>query len=420
MGRARSKKRRRSGDVPAEFGEDERFRADPRCPHAADCGGCTWQSLTPQVQLEIKRRGIVAAFDAAGLEIDVPVPLAAPSAYRYRNRMEFTFSARRWLTRAEIASGETFERNHALGLHAPGGFDRVLDIGGCAIQSEAADRILHLTREFSSGSKLPPWNKRTHRGFWRYLGIRVARATGQVLVHVVTSELRSAVIADLAALLVEQGGATTVVNGVTDRIADTSEGAILHVVHGPGFIEEKVGSIVFRLGATTFFQPNTGAAEILFDLVAEMADAGDDTRVLDLFCGTGALSLWLDPRSGEVTGYELSPESVASARDNAARNGIGRCRFEVVDLLSGLPPGTPTPDVVIVDPPRAGMHPRVLRDLASLGAARIVSVGCNPRTQARDVAGLVNAGGYRVARTRSVDQFPQTPHVENVVLLVKD
>ncbi|MEZ6194859.1 MAG: 23S rRNA (uracil(1939)-C(5))-methyltransferase RlmD [Planctomycetota bacterium] len=395
--------------------------AVPDCAHQSDCGGCTWQRIPYRRQLEWKDETIREAYRAADWgEIALEGVLASPKAFGYRNHMEFSFSARRWLTRAEIARGAEEERDFALGLHVPGGVGRVMRIDRCSLQVPGANRVLRALQEFAAGSGRGAWRHREHTGFWRFARIRHAVGTDAILLGVVTAERDEAVMTALAEHLERSGVALSVLaNGVTDRPADTSEGATWYVDRGAGTIVERIDGLEFELSAETFFQPNSHTAGRVFGLAAEMAGARGDERVLDLFSGTGTLSLFLARRAKEVRGLELVPASVECARRNAARNGIGNADFEVVDLLRGVPDEERTRgyDVVVSDPPRAGMHPKALRAILEMAPPRFVSVGCNPVTQARDLAVLVREGGYRVTRMVGVDQFPQTPHVECLVAL---
>lgn len=419
MGRPR-KKRRNPAELAEGFVRSDADRAVPPCLHFGNCGGCSRQNLAYARQLEVKREQVVQALHAAGLEaIPVPTPLASPDLFRYRNRMEFSFGARRWLTEAEIASGAEFRRDFALGLHPPGFFGRVIDIGDCALIDGEANAVLTHVRAFAELSGLLPYDAVTHEGFWRYLSVRRGARTGETLVTIVTRARSAQTMRSLAAFLRDRlPFVTTVVNGVTDRIADTSEGASYIVDLGPGVITDRAAGLTFEISADSFFQPNTRAAETIFAEALRQAGAVADLRVVDLFCGTGTLGLAFAQTAREVHGYELNPASVACARRNAARNGLANARFDVLDLSTGrLELGGP-PDVLVTDPPRAGMSEKLLDAILELAPPTIVSVGCNPESQARNLARLT-AGGYSITALQPVDQFPHTPHIEVVATLRK-
>jgi 23S rRNA (uracil1939-C5)-methyltransferase len=397
--------------------------AEPQCDYFGECGGCAWQPIAYERQLEFKRAWVEQALAAHGLgDVPVPTPVASPDLYRYRNKMEFSFSAHRWFTRREIESGETLSRRFALGLHAAGAFDRVLDIAACPLQSDAANAYLAATRDFARTSHRPPYHARARHGFFRYLVLRRGIHTGQSLILLVTTARDSDLMQDYVAHLNIAGlKPTTVCNGVTDRPASTSEGCRIHVDAGEGRIEERILDWVFDLGPDTFFQPNTRGAERLCEVVGDLAGLTGREAVLDLYCGVGVLALCVSPKAREVYGVEHAEGAVEMARVNAAKNGVENVRFLAADLDKGLPsPLTLLDvDVVIADPPRAGMHANTVRALRDLAPPRIVSVGCHPLGQARNIADLCARGEYFLAEVQPVDLFPHTPHIENVALLVR-
>lgn len=397
--------------------------AEPACRYAGECGGCAWQAVAYDRQLDFKREWVERAFREQGFDdLKVPTPLGSPDLYRYRNKMEFSFSARRWLTRAEIDSGDPIPRDFALGLHAPGAFDRVLDIASCPIQSEAADRLLEATRAFAVQSGAEPYDIHARTGFLRYLILRVGVHTGQTLVMLVTTERREGFMRDYAAALDSAGLLPTcLANGVTERLGATSEGSEITIDAGSPSIQERIGEWTFELGPETFFQPNTRSAERLCEVLRRFAGLSGRETVLDLYCGVGTFALSLSPDAGEVLGVERVEAAVDSARRNAYANGVNNARFIAHDLDSGLPSALSDlqPDVVIVDPPRAGLHANTVQTIRELAPARVVSVSCHPVPQAENLLALCADSSYYIAETQPVDLFPHTPHVENVALLIR-
>lgn len=394
----------------------------PACRVVDDCGGCVWQAVPYERQLEYKRQWIERAYGEVGLtDAVVPSPIGSPDLYRYRNKMEFSFSNHRWLTRAEIESGSAFDRGFALGLHAPGGFDRVLDLTMCPIQTEIADRILAATGEFARASSKSPYNLRRNEGCFRYLTIRVGFYTGETLVSLVTSQRDEGIASEYRDALRSAGvRPTSLYNGVTDRTGATSENAALYLDDGSPHIRERLGGLDCLLAPDTFFQPNTRAAERIVATVREFAELTGVEQVVDLYCGVGALALSVASSAGSVLGVERSGPAVELARRNATANGIGNARFVVGDLdsenaeLVGI-----RPSVVIVDPPRAGLHANALRAVRQLSPDRIVYVSCHPVSQAENIASLCSDGTYRLDSIQPVDQFPHTPHVECVARLIR-
>jgi 23S rRNA (uracil1939-C5)-methyltransferase len=327
--------------------------------------------------------------------------------------MEFSFGSRRYVEHGEPPNAPA---SFALGLHARDLFSKVIDVRSCPIQTPVADRILASAREIALELDLTPWDVREHRGLLRHLVLRVAGATGEVLVALVTSEdARGPVDAFAERLHARHGDLTTFVHGVNSRPADTAIAESERVLFGPGFILERLGGLEFAISAGSFFQTNTAAAEVLVGLVREEAGLTGEEVVWDLYCGTGTLALSLARSSREVVGFEIAPSSIADARRNAERNGIANARFVEGDVLAGLDGALHArPDVVLLDPPRSGLHPKLVPRLAALSPRRIVYVSCNPKAAAVDVARL-GAAGYEARRVRPLDLFPHTPHVECVI-----
>jgi len=400
----------------------ETIRASPdavpaRCEHAGVCGGCSFQDLRYEAQLAGKLRLVEEAFaaisPALGIRVDPVLP--APEAFGYRNKMEFAFGSRRYVESSEPPNAPA---SFALGLHARDLFSKVIDVRACPIQAAAADGILASARAVALELGLSPWDVREHRGLLRHLVVRVARATGEILVALLTSEDdRGAAEAFADRLRARHPEITTFVHGVNTRPADTAIPESERVLFGSGSIRERLGGLEFAISAGSFFQTNTAAAELLVGLVREAAALTGHETVWDLYCGTGTLALSVAGSARAVVGFELAPSSIADARRNAERNGIANARFVEGDVLAGLEavlPDSARPDVVLLDPPRSGLHPRLAPLLFELAPRRIVYVSCNPRAAATDVERLATLG-YTPGRVRPLDLFPHTPHVECVI-----
>jgi len=419
--RARVIRRRRSriDAVAVERLEESPHAVRPRCAHFGSCGGCAFQDLDYAAQLEGKRTLVESAFAArpalAGIAIEPVLP--APDPFGYRNKMEFSFGAQRWIESREPRDAPL---GPALGLHARAVYSKVVDVASCPIQSPAADAVLAATRELAIADGLSFWDARGKRGLLRHLVLRVARGTGEILVGIVTSEDARLAVDRLAGNLVARDlGVTTIVHGVNARPADTASADEVRIVHGSGRIRERLGDLVFSLSLASFFQTNSRGAERLVELVREEAALDGNETVFDLYCGTGALGLSLARSAREVVGFEITPAAILDARENAAENGIANARFVPGDVLASLADVPERPDLVLLDPPRPGLHPRMIPALLALAPARIVHVSCNPAALARDLDALV-AGGYRAGSVRPIDLFPHTPHVECVVRLDRD
>ena len=405
-----------------ELLQSSEMRTEPVCRYFGACGGCTWQNLRYESQLEAKREGVVTAMKHHGgfENLEIPPVLGASDIYGYRNKMEFSFSANRWLTTREIASKEPLDKTFALGLHAPGRFDKVLDIVSCDLVPHPRMAIVNSVRELARGEGWTPWHVRKHTGYLRNLVIRIAHHTDEIMLDLVTSarlEDRTRKLADLLAR--RHPEVTTFLNTVHSGPSQTSMGEHTEVVTGPGFITDKMGRFTFEIGPNTFFQTNTAQAEKLYKVALDFAQLESGDHVYDLYCGCGTISLFASDLADRVTGVELVPEAVDAAVRNAERNGVSNCSFFVGDMLKTFTDefvnAHGRPNVVIVDPPRAGLHPKVARRLSRIGSERIVYLSCNPLSQAHDL-GVLNTH-YQIDRVQPVDLFPQTHHIENVALL---
>lgn len=417
----RRKRRKYAEAVIEEVLEPSQSRVAPRCAHFGTCGGCNWQNVDYERQLAFKRQQVVDLLERVGGISDPPVEstLAAPEPFGYRNKMEFTFGARRWVSREEIESGRKLSRDFALGMHIPKRFDRILDLTECYLQADPSREIVNRVRRLALEHQWSAYNTRAHSGFLRNLVLRTGSNTGQWMVNLVTSRSepeRMELFSE--ALLGEFAGLTTLINSVNAGRSPVAAGEPV-VLHGPGHISERLGSLEFQIGPTSFFQPNTRQAERLFEIIRDCAELRSRQTVYDLYCGLGAISLFVAPGVAHVVGIEAHPDSVRDARANASANGIDNCRFVTGDVRDALSSELITregmPDVVIADPPRAGMHGDLCRRLIELRPRRIVYTSCNPATQARDLALL--AGSYELERVRPVDMFPQTYHIEAVASL---
>jgi 23S rRNA (uracil1939-C5)-methyltransferase len=400
------------------------LRTEPRCEYFATCGGCKWQHVTYEAQKEMKRQAVADALrhtggfdlDALGVEVRPTIggdPEALDGgAYFYRNKMEFSFSARRWLTDDEIATGAAFDRDFALGLHAPGRFDAVLDIHACYLQSEWSVRAVNRIRAFAQANGWTPWDTRQFKGFLRHLVIRTPAHTEERMLNLVTSNYDEEKMAAFSTFIRnELPETTTLVNTVNSGTGQTALGDQMVTLFGPGVVHDRLGPHLYEI--------NTRGAERLYAVAAEFAGFRPEDLVYDLYCGAGTISLHVADRVRHVVGVELVEEAVANARVNMVENGVDNCSFIAGDMLKVLTPEFfdehGRPDVVIVDPPRAGLHPRVAERLAEVRPERLVYVSCNPQTQARDLDLMRHA--FEITAVQPVDLFPQTAHVENVVAL---
>ena len=417
----RTKKKYAEADLESVVKKSE-LRTSPACRYFGSCGGCKWQHVDYAAQLEFKRQSVREAFEHTGgfESTEVRPVLAAADTYLYRNKMEFSFSASRWLTKEEIASGRTFDKDFALGLHAPGQFAKVIDLEECHLQSEESVRVVNLFRALALKRKWKPWNTRTQEGLLRHLVIREGKRTGDRMVNLVLSRYDKEVLAVAAdALAASEIPVSTFVVTINDTPAQTALGDRVEVMTGTGRISERLGGYEFQIGPQSFFQTNTVQAERLYEVARDFAELRPPHLLYDVYCGAGTIGIFLSACAGRVVGIEAVPEAVGDARMNAGINGATNCTFVAGDVLKVLDEGFVSrhgrPDVVVVDPPRAGLHPRVIRKIKDLRARHIVYISCNPQTQARDIAMMSDA--YRIDALQPVDLFPHTDHIENVARL---
>ena len=387
------------------------------CPYFGYCGGCQWQHVAYDRQLAYKREHVQEALahigGLKGAMVHPPIP--SDILFAYRNKMEFSFSDRRWYLPDEVDQRDQ-EGDFALGLHVPGAFQKVIDIEACLLQNDVSNRILHLVRRYVRDSGVPVYGIKTHQGFWRFLAIRYSCAWDEWMVNLVTSEAREDLVQPLADLVAKRcKGVATVVHNINSRRAAIAVGERESVLFGPGYIRDKIGPFNFRVSANSFFQTNSRGAERLYETVRRYADLNGSETVLDLYSGTGTIPLFLADRARTVTGIEINESANADAAMNARENRIHNCRFVCGDIRDKLGEITETPDLLIIDPPRAGMHKDVLARVMALAPAKIIYVSCNPATLARDLG--VMADAYDLLEIQPVDMFPHTYHIEAVARL---
>jgi len=401
-------------------------RVTPCCPHFGRCGGCKWQHVDYAEQLRVKEKQAVDAFRHIGGFAHPPHEPILPAAniFHYRNKVEFTFSRRRYLLdheQAEKAGPLEKPADFALGFHAPRLYDKIVDIDACSIAPEAANVALDVAKREARASGRSIYSTKTHEGFLRHLVVRCGRRTQQHMVNLVTSSYDEAFMHALSRALERELGEklTTVVNNVTRRKSAVAVGDREHVVYGPGVIEEELSGLRFTVSANSFFQTNTEQAEMLYAKALAFAELDPGDVVYDFYSGIGAIALLFARCCRRVLGVEVADQAVRDARANAERNRVSNCSFMHLDLKEvkrALPEfeSFGRPDVVVLDPPRPGVHPNVLPVLWELAPRRIVYVSCNPASLARDARGLCEHGRYRLARLLPVDMFPHTNHVESI------
>lgn len=420
----RRKRRRYTEAVIAELLTPSPDRTEPLCSHFGTCGGCKWQHLQYEKQLEWKTQNVRDAFTRlGGIEPEtLHNTVGCGVQFHYRNKMEFTYGDKRWLTEAEIASEDEIQRDFALGMHIPGRFDRILDLKECHLMHQDPAPILDSLRERALRDKLKAFSTRTHEGFLRNIVFRTTRAGEMMCILITTSPQTDAEqsYVTFAEEVCLQHGASTFMHAVSNSKSSVAQGEIVYT-HGSEYITETLCGVDYTISPFSFFQTNPAQAEVLFTKALDLADLKKDHVVWDLYCGAGTITLIAAQRVDRVYGIEVSSSSIKDAHANAARNNIENATFFEADMLKAakgeLLAELPAPDVIIVDPPRAGMHPDVTEKLLDIGAKTIVYISCNPATQARDCAVLHR--DYDVKEVQPVDMFPNTWHIESIALLQK-
>ncbi len=401
-------------------------QVDPPCPYFGVCGGCQLQHLKYEIQVETKTKQIQEILERIGgfKNVKVRPTIPAENIYGYRNKMEFTFSDRRWITDNE--SGEKPE-NFALGLHVPGRFDKVLDIDGCLLQSETSNRVFQTVKKLIVETGLPPYSIKDHTGFWRFFVIREGKNTGDLMLNLITTSQEGekgnkALDWIVHKLFWQYPEITTVIHSLSDKKSQVAIGESERLLLGMGKIVEKVGEKLFEISPAAFFQTNTFQVQRLFDTIVGLAEFQENQSVWDLYCGTGAIGIYIADKVKHVLGIEVIESAIEDGKKNLKLNDIDNVDFVLADMKEALSDSDSlireydAPDVIIIDPPRGGTHPKTVKSLLELAPPKIVYVSCNPAVLARDLQTLCK-DVYTLKTVQPVDMFPHTGHIETVVLL---
>lgn len=397
------------------------LRQEPFCEHFGVCGGCKWQHLPYEYQLRCKQQQVTDALERiAKVELPEVSPiLGSAHTQHYRNKLEFTFSNRLWLTFEQMNSGEEFPDRNALGFHIPGAFDKVLDIKRCWLQEDISNELRLFIRHYAIEKGYSFYDLKAQQGVMRTLMVRTT-STGELMLIVVFGEDNRVAIEDVMGAIAERfPQITSLLYVVNLKVNDTIGDQEIHVYRGRDYIEEEMEGLRFRIGPKSFYQTNSLQAYELYKVARSFARLTGAECVYDLYTGTGTIANFVARQSRKVIGIEYVPEAIEDAKLNSRVNGIDNTTFFAGDMKDVLTAEFISehgkPDVMIVDPPRAGMHGDVVNVILEAEPKRIVYVSCNPATQARDLA-LLDAK-YRVTAVQPVDMFPHTHHVENVVAL---
>ena len=397
-------------------------RVQPRCKYFGTCGGCKQQDLSYEQQIAYKQEQVEDIFRHNGGLSDFKIEDILPSenVFYYRNKMEFSFSDMQWLTEKEMET--EIRKNFVLGLHVPNVYDKILDIEECFLQSELSTGILNFTRDFFQLRKSTIYSTKTHTGYLRNLVIRQSKNTNDLMINLVTSEENESLLKEYVSEITNKfPEITTIVNNINKKKSSVAFGDYEIVYHRSGYIYDKIGEHKFRISANSFFQTNTLQAEKLYGTALEYAELKGNEVIYDLYSGAGTIAIYVSGLAKEVFGFEAVESSIFDANANLEINEVKNVKFIQADLYKSFLPFTetlPKPDVIILDPPRSGMHKNTVYDVLKLSPEKIVYVSCNPTTQVRDIQLMVESG-YKLIKIRPVDMFPHTYHIENVALLLK-
>lgn len=398
-------------------------RVEPFCSHFGICGGCQWQMLPYPQQLAFKQKQVEECLKRIGKLVLPPILpiIGAGQTTRYRNKMEYTFGNRRFLLPGELNNVTIRVEQPVAGFHAKGVFDKVVNIDTCFLQEEPSNELRLAIRDFAIQHEFPFYDIKHHKGWLRTMQVRVC-TTGETMLNIVVGYEDPTMKAMLSGYILDKfPGLTTLLFTINPKFNDSLYDLEPEILRGPGYVMEKLEDFQFKIGPKSFFQTNTRQGEKLYRVARDFAELSGNETVYDLYCGTGSIGIFVSKQARKIIGVETVDEAVEDARVNAAINNIEHTQFFAGDVIRVCTDeffnSHGKPDVIITDPPRAGMHEKLVKKILDMASPLVVYVSCNPATQARDLAILDE--GYEVTRVQPVDMFPHTHHIENVVQLKK-
>ena len=389
---------------------------DSKCEHFKYCGGCTIQQLDYEKQTYYKQQQVHDIFTRIGHIKDAQINTIIPcdKIFYYRNKMEYTFSGNPW-----YIDSETYD-DVIIGLHVPKRFDKILSINACHINDPVFNELNTVIKEKVNALKFEPYDVVNHKGFLRFLVLRIGLHTDEIMVNLVTAGYKPKLIKPLIDTITNRfSNVTSIVNTINADKNNTAAGKT-KLLYGENFISEKIGKYTFKVSANSFFQTNSYQVEKLYDYIVKTANFKKSDIVYDLYCGTGTIGIYVSEFVKKVYGIEIVKDAVKDAKYNAKVNKVNNANFfasDVKDFFKGSE-NIDKPNIVIIDPPRPGLHPDVVQDIISLSVPKIIYISCNPSTQARDVKIFID-NQYKIDDVQPVDMFPHTPHIECIVTLKK-
>ena len=397
--------------------KDSTDQVNPVCEHFKWCGGCTTQQLDYQTQLYYKQKQVSDILNKIGgkKNLDINTIIGCENTFFYRNKMEYTFSGIPWYI------GDESYDDVIIGLHVPKRFDKILNINKCHINDEVFNDILEISKEVAVKEKMIPYHVRKHTGFLRFLVIRIGIHTNEVMVNLVTAGYKPKIIKPLVDALVDRiPNIKSIVNTINNQKSNIASGTS-KLLYGDEYINEKIGDYTFKISANSFFQTNSYQVKTLYDYIIKTADFKKSDIVYDLYCGTGTIGIYVSSFVKKVYGIEIVKDAIKDANFNAKKNNIKNITFydsDIKDFFTNQNTKIDKPNTIIIDPPRPGLHPNVVKDIIILSPSKIIYISCNPSTQARDVKIFLEED-YKICDIQPIDMFPHTPHIECIITLKK-
>jgi len=410
--------------IPIEIIKESSFKQKEQCNHFYDCGGCKTQDLKYEEQISQKENQVIEALNYLGkLNVKKIEPIIKSDIiYEYRNKMEFSFSNSRWLINNEKGLKNEKPKDFALGLHPPRRFDKIVDIDNCEIQTKLANKILALIKKESIKNELCPYDIINHIGFIRNVVIKHPKHSNQVMINIITAYKDDKLLMPIVNKLKKLSpNIKSIINTINDKKSDSAYGMPQNLLYGENFIVEYLNEFEFEISADSFFQTNSIQALNMYEYVRDECKLSGAEIIYDFYCGTGTISIFVAKNAKKVYGFEIVESAIKDANKNALKNKVNNTEFYCGDLskmlknYNNIIEKNPC-DVLILDPPRAGLHPKTLKEILKINPKKIIYVSCNPTTQARDIREFINSN-YIMGKVQPIDMFPHTHHIECVITL---
>lgn len=408
LARITKKKKEYAEAKPIEILEDVDYKIPEKCPHFKECGGCSHQGVPYERQLELKKEQVLSLFKEAGIKNFEFLGIEkSPEEFGYRNKMEFTFG--------DYEKGGDL----SLGMHLKGRTFGIVTVDNCQIVDEDYRKILSAVLEYFREKKLPHYRILSHEGYLRNLVIRKGKNTGEILINIVTTSQLYYDYSELVEILKKinyQGKLVSIIHSINDSLSDVVAADKMEVLYGKDYIVESLLGLKFKITPFSFFQTNSKGAEKLYSIVRDFLGNSESKTVFDLYCGTGTIGQIVAPKAKKVKGVELIEEAVKAANENSKFNGLNNCEFIAGDVAEVIKELRDKPDIIILDPPRPGVHKTAMKYVIDFNTKDLIYVSCNPKSLVNDLKVLIESG-YMIEKVKLMDLFPHTPHVETVVMM---